>query len=218
MKLFNVAGALAALAVSFVAAPASADIYLLQYSDAQSGLASPYGQVEVTQGVNALNFSVTLFDGLKFTDTGAHYAFSFSLTGEPAVGLAGAPAGFTLVTNPNSLPNSPFGDFDYGIACSVCEPNTGGYAGPLNFSITGTGLTLAMLAPATGLYNGNPVLFAADTIAPLAPGSTQAVTGTIGGGIPGSVPEPATWAMMILGFAMVGAGLRLRRREEPTLA
>jgi hypothetical protein len=28
------------------------------------------------------------------------------------------------------------------------------------------------------------------------------------------VPEPATWAMMILGFGMVGAGLRLRRRDE----
>jgi hypothetical protein len=27
----------------------------------------------------------------------------------------------------------------------------------------------------------------------------------------GSVPEPATWAMMILGFGMVGAGLRMRR-------
>jgi len=27
----------------------------------------------------------------------------------------------------------------------------------------------------------------------------------------GSVPEPATWGMMILGFGMVGAGLRVRR-------
>jgi hypothetical protein len=28
------------------------------------------------------------------------------------------------------------------------------------------------------------------------------------------VPEPATWAMMIVGFGLVGAGLRLRRRRE----
>ncbi len=28
-----------------------------------------------------------------------------------------------------------------------------------------------------------------------------------------AVPEPATWAMMILGMGMVGAGLRLRRRQ-----
>jgi hypothetical protein len=28
-----------------------------------------------------------------------------------------------------------------------------------------------------------------------------------------AVPEPATWGMMILGFGMIGAGLRLRRRQ-----
>jgi hypothetical protein len=34
-----------------------------------------------------------------------------------------------------------------------------------------------------------------------------------------AVPEPATWAMMILGMAMVGAGLRLRRRTSaPAIA
>lgn len=29
----------------------------------------------------------------------------------------------------------------------------------------------------------------------------------------GSVPEPATWAMMLIGFGLIGAGLRARRRE-----
>src|SRR5205085_8436811 len=32
------------------------------------------------------------------------------------------------------------------------------------------------------------------------------------------VPEPATWAMMILGMGMVGMGLRLRRRSSDPLA
>jgi hypothetical protein len=32
------------------------------------------------------------------------------------------------------------------------------------------------------------------------------------------VPEPATWAMMILGMGMVGAGLRLRRRQTQAVA
>lgn len=31
-----------------------------------------------------------------------------------------------------------------------------------------------------------------------------------GGGVPGGVPEAATWAMMIAGFGMVGASLRRR--------
>lgn len=30
---------------------------------------------------------------------------------------------------------------------------------------------------------------------------------------PGPVPEPATWATLILGFAMLGAGMRYRRRS-----
>jgi hypothetical protein len=33
------------------------------------------------------------------------------------------------------------------------------------------------------------------------------------------VPEPSTWAMMLLGFAAVGASLRYRRRSKlPQLA
>ena len=34
----------------------------------------------------------------------------------------------------------------------------------------------------------------------------------------GAVPEPSTWAMLILGFGAVGAGMRLRRRDRGTLA
>lgn len=39
---------------------------------------------------------------------------------------------------------------------------------------------------------------------------------TPGGG--GQVPEPATWAMMLLGFGAAGAALRRKRREEAALA
>jgi hypothetical protein len=42
---------------------------------------------------------------------------------------------------------------------------------------------------------------------------TSGAAGSYGGTIAfGAVPEPATWAMMILGFGMVGAGLRMARR------
>jgi hypothetical protein len=37
-------------------------------------------------------------------------------------------------------------------------------------------------------------------------------------GTPGAVPEPSTWAMMILGFGMVGASMRRRRRLVRTSA
>jgi hypothetical protein len=35
---------------------------------------------------------------------------------------------------------------------------------------------------------------------------------------PGAVPEPATWAMMLLGLGLVGGALRSRRRHKPTAA
>jgi hypothetical protein len=43
-------------------------------------------------------------------------------------------------------------------------------------------------------------------------GSYILATGTSDGVPPGGVPEPATWAMLILGFGLVGAAAR-RRRE-----
>jgi PEP-CTERM motif len=36
----------------------------------------------------------------------------------------------------------------------------------------------------------------------------------LGGGAGGGVPEPATWAMMIMGFGMIGAALRRRRQQS----
>jgi hypothetical protein len=32
------------------------------------------------------------------------------------------------------------------------------------------------------------------------------------------VPEPATWAMMIIGFGLTGAAMRFRRRDANTAA
>ncbi len=37
-------------------------------------------------------------------------------------------------------------------------------------------------------------------------------------GASGAIPEPATWAMMIVGFGAIGAGLRRRRRDGTVAA
>ncbi|WP_375397803.1 PEPxxWA-CTERM sorting domain-containing protein [uncultured Sphingomonas sp.] len=65
------------------------------------------------------------------------------------------------------------------------------------------GNTLAgrTLTSATITGNGyETLIFGATAVSP------QAVT-------PGAVPEPATWAMMIAGFGLVGGAMRTRRRE-----
>ena len=64
------------------------------------------------------------------------------------------------------------------------------------------------------------------TLASVLPGvASIVVNGSVVNGTGGSyggavniapIPEPATWAMMILGMGMVGFGLRLRRRDPLT--
>ncbi len=50
-------------------------------------------------------------------------------------------------------------------------------------------------------------------IADYVPGERR-FTAVFGDGVTvGSVPEPGTWAMMLLGFGMMGAAMRYRRRE-----
>ena len=39
-----------------------------------------------------------------------------------------------------------------------------------------------------------------------------------GGGGGGAVPEPASWAMLVIGFSLVGAGLRRRTRANAIAA
>ncbi len=51
-------------------------------------------------------------------------------------------------------------------------------------------------------------------------GQSWAIGGTLrpGNVVPGAaVPEPASWGMLILGFCIVGASLRRRRRSAPTV-
>jgi hypothetical protein len=37
------------------------------------------------------------------------------------------------------------------------------------------------------------------------------------GGTPGAVPEPATWAMLLFGFGMIGSAMRARRKSGAAL-
>jgi len=63
----------------------------------------------------------------------------------------------------------------------------------------------------------NPVVLAAGSHTIFANGTLFGPTGSYSGTINvQAVPEPATWAMMLLGFA--GIGMVLRRRRHPVLA
>jgi len=50
------------------------------------------------------------------------------------------------------------------------------------------------------------------------PATGSSIQSSLGGGffytpVTGAVPEPATWAMMLLGFGGIGAAMRRRRKE-----
>lgn len=89
--------------------------------------------------------------------------------------------------------------FDGGIGTVLSQP---GPTAPVNtlFSFT---------APSAGLYN-----FTMSYGECCGPPARLAFT--LNGAPVGGVPEPATWAMMLLGFA--GIGLAMRRRRSTTVA
>ena len=74
-----------------------------------------------------------------------------------------------------------------------------------NFSATGSTNSLSLLVPFTG--SGNYRLGFGGT----APANGAAVTGNLTFRLE-AVPEPATWAMMLLGFGAIGLVIRSRRR------
>jgi hypothetical protein len=61
--------------------------------------------------------------------------------------------------------------------------------------------------------NANPVFTVGTfTLLPFAFGTSGGYTVTIKEVIAAAVPEPATWAMMLVGFGMIGGAARYRRR------
>jgi hypothetical protein len=92
--------------------------------------------------------------------------------------------------------------------------------GGVSFSVTGT--IAGTNTGATAYYNlfgwNGVTNLLVSTIDPVGyPGNGTPATVPVGNEITSSVaavPEPATWAMMLLGVGMIGAGLRMARRKS----
>jgi hypothetical protein len=182
---------------------------------------------------------VELKDGLKFVDTGNagnHLPFTFNmydnpnsnvtvLTPNPNTDIVYGPANkpktnlrFIYQAPDGTYNQSAFGDFANGF---ICCGNGGSDArsGPLKFNVNnGSGISFLGDPVGTGnrfYSNQGGWWFAADVV------DTNGATFLIAardatciancGTTPG-VPEPTTWALMILGFGSAGAILRRQRR------
>ena len=89
-----------------------------------------------------------------------------------------------------------------------------------NVTLNGTPLTLVNTGPLSSAFTASE-LFSSGGINTLIVSGTSGAgatySGTINYRLTGAVPEPATWALMILGFGAVGAAMR-RRKTNVTVS
>jgi hypothetical protein len=127
-----------------------------------------------------------------------------------------------IITTTSNLDVEPTQDADYINICGNGSNICGKSIEAIEDSQNGTGVT----AELQGQFVGDPTLqFTDATLAPvqknlLDPGSPPGLTGLVGAQAAGGViPEPSTWAMMILGFIGMGlVGYRTKRGAGATAA
>ncbi len=108
---------------------------------------------------------------------------------------------------------TPSGEFNYDNAYPVNggTPNGGFYVVPsdptVEFNLFSNNLPISATSSNNGVFD-NADLGVFDSAAGISQG-VEAGTLTIA-----AVPEPATWAMMLLGVGAIGAGLRMARRKD----
>jgi hypothetical protein len=234
-------GAACAAALLAVAGSAAADVsvvgesssYTLSLADPAAGLgAGPFGTISILElSANSLRLTLDLNDpAYKFHDgNDTHPALAFNLAGSPSITYSFIdPVGGEVdqavdgkFVDAGATASSPFGNFGYSLDYNRLVPPPPNnpatpFSGPLVFSITSTaGLDISSFT--ANLYQGQNVFFTADLV------NAAGATGNIGAlidrsNIPGgAVPEPSTWAMMLLGFGGIGAMVR-RRRNTVTFA
>jgi hypothetical protein len=130
-------------------------------------------------------------------------------TGGPA-GTCGSAAQYSIVgspgangtyTNPNNLKQTDIGSANF--IASGCDDPMFYKSATFNLSITGLNAT-----------NFNTITKVAFGLGPDAPNKPD--KDDVGGGVftPTVVPEPASWAMMLIGFGGIGAMMRRSRRRR----
>jgi hypothetical protein len=147
-------------------------------------------------GTGTVSVSVTLGSAFKFVSTGFQTDFGFNLTGTPTITYSGVTSGFAATggspQSAGSLMMDGTGSFQYGVTCTAC--GSGGsnpQTGPLNFTISGTGLSTASFTT-----NGANQYFAVDILG-------QGNTGAVDASLAPTVPDGGM-TLMLLGGALVG--------------
>jgi hypothetical protein len=211
-RLLAIVGLAAVGFLSFAQTDAKATVVLtsnLTQDNCTGGCSNgvtPFGTVTITQATAGANllFSVQLNSTYFFNTSTGLDAFVYSSSLAAATGLT---TNFTAdATSP--VHEDGFGNFTNGIK----------YSGPktvqlLTFSVADPGLLSASTFASSD--GGTAAFFAADITSQIPSGAVN--TGPVGGlTISTAVPEPSTWAMLILGFAGIGF-MAYRRKNRPIM-
>ena len=241
MKKFVSVGAVLATLALAGAARATVYDFALTVSDPAAGLTANsngvdnFGNVAVDNTGGNLAFDVTINSSweLRHANDSNHWTFGFNsdkaVTYSGITFLGGGAATATEFTNENA---SPFGTFTNIVDCNAgskgktktaCQPGWSPGVNPTELKFTALGLKFSDLQQTNTTYGGKLTWFIADLVNAAGKtgnvGAQSCVASTGGscfggGGGGGATPEPATWALMLIGVAGVGAITRRRRTLE----
>lgn len=159
-------------------------------------------------GANTLTFTVSLLNGNEFINTGFDATFAFNLTGDPTITYSGVPANWivagpsspSLIEGAGSLHMNGTGFFEYGLLWGT-QGGGNGTPGPLTFTITGAGLTLASLE-----QNAFGQFFAVDILS-----GTTGFTGIVDASAAVTTVPDGGSTLTLLGSVLLCVGI-LRRK------
>jgi hypothetical protein len=206
VKLIHLFGA-AAMAAMLSAVPAKAEVF---FSGSTAGCFGVGCVPGATDTVSHLTYNNSTFSG---TTIGGLLAVG-SAPGTPNVNNFGS---FTLANGSSTYTGDVFNLVITFSAPGGTNPNPGVYTASLLGTVQGNAGFVHIdfdNAPQTFAFDGGTFTLQVNDIDVLLGSSpTVPVTGLI----VASIPEPSTWAMLILGFAGVGFMAYRRRNQEPAI-
>lgn len=181
------------------------------------------GTVTIDAVGGSLDYTVDLANGAIFNANGnsQHNALVFGLD-QTGLTISNLSAGFGLPTEKigktTALNSGPFSDAPFSSKWAYAIDYVGGAKqghtpGALSFTVSDAAHDLTLADVAAGdLYDSLKIYAAADVYANNTTGNVGAIMVPTSG-----VPEPATWALLLLGVGMIGAALRRRAGQAASV-